>query len=200
MCAIKLRNYVVLYFSSLLIGCGNTMYFYETEKISLTVEARPDSTQPVQGSLGVKQRVGLVVPKKKKDGEALSAISSFNFKITPESGTIFNPVLIQTAFITGEAAAKLNDKQTGSNAGDVAKAITLGGEEIPRMNEHVDCIVRNNTDQGTLSILKEIVGRDFGRLTDEDWGKLRATAQPCGVSDRQNYTLSLHKALQKKFN
>ena len=196
MYAIKFNLYMILCFSSLLIGCANTMYFYETEKISLTVEARPDSTQPVQGSLGVKQRVGLVVPKKKEDEDALSAISSFNFKIMPETATIFNPALIQTAFITGKAATVLNQQA----AAEAAAALTLNGVVTKEMHEHVDCIIEKNTNQGSLGILKDVVSHEFDRLSDENWENVRTTMRSCGVSDRQNYTVSLHKALQKKLN
>lgn len=44
----------------ILSSCSNALYFYETDKISLTLEARPDSTQPVQGNFGLKQRLALV--------------------------------------------------------------------------------------------------------------------------------------------
>lgn len=44
-------------------GCSNALYFYETEKIAMNLEGRPDSSQPVQGSLGLKQRVAIVVPR-----------------------------------------------------------------------------------------------------------------------------------------
>jgi hypothetical protein len=49
--------------SAALAGC-NAVYFYETDKISLTVEVRPDSTGPVQGNFGLKQRVVAFVPKR----------------------------------------------------------------------------------------------------------------------------------------
>lgn len=123
-----LRMYVISCLSFLLIGCVSPMYFYETEKISLTVEARPDSSQPVQGSLGIKQRLALIAPKKNlndsnkgNDGEAISAITSFSFKIMPKPGNLFDPLVIQTAFVTGEAA-KLEEPLVQK----VAEAITVG--------------------------------------------------------------------------
>lgn len=124
----RLRMYVISCLSFLLIGCVSPMYFYETEKISLTVEARPDSSQPVQGSLGIKQRLALIAPKKNlndsnkgNDGEAISAITSFSFKIMPKPGNLFDPLVIQTAFVTGEAA-KLEEPLVQK----VAEAITVG--------------------------------------------------------------------------
>lgn len=165
---------------TLLNGCSNALYFYETEKVSLTVEARPDSSQPVQGSLGIKQRVVLIAPKKsnevdvskkgsggdvaetvvKKDGkddtpeknddknDAVSAISSFNFKIIPTKIFEFSPVMIQTAFITGDAAAGLEPYQ----AVDAARAIALGdvhapGADISIISNVVDWLKQRHTDE-----------------------------------------------------
>ena len=120
---------------SLLSACSNTLYFYETEKISLTIEARPDSSQPIQGNIGIKQRIALITPEKgekngKVDGEALSSISSFRFKVAPDpeaNGAFFNgfnPVLIRTAFITGKAASGLKQKK----AEHAAKIVASFGE------------------------------------------------------------------------
>jgi len=118
-----IRTIVILLCPILLPSCSNALYFYETDKVSLTVDARPDSSQPVQGNLGIKQRVALVTPATKSLVEdALSSISSFRFKIAEEPG--FNPVTIQSAFITGDAASCLNQKQT-ENA---ASILALSGE------------------------------------------------------------------------
>jgi len=84
-----------------LTGCSNALYFYETEKIAMSLEGRPDSSQPVQGSLGLKQRVAIVAPPEEAKGEAMSMISSFRFRkdpgraLPPDMG----PVTIQTAFV-----------------------------------------------------------------------------------------------------
>jgi len=70
-------------------GCSNALYFYETEKISMNLEGRPDPSQPVQGSLGFKQRVAIVAPPKDPDtltqarSESVSMISSFRFRKDP---------------------------------------------------------------------------------------------------------------------
>jgi len=116
-----IRTIVILVSPLLLPSCSNALYFYETDKISLLVEARPDSSQPVQGNLGLKQRVALVTPATKNvEGDALSSINSFRFKIEEEPG--FNPVTIQSAFITGDAAYCLNQKQTEKAASIVAQS------------------------------------------------------------------------------
>ncbi|MGQ0445680.1 MAG: hypothetical protein ACT4O2_11295 [Beijerinckiaceae bacterium] len=107
-----------------LIGCSNALYFYETEKIAMSLEGRPDSSQPVQGSLGLKQRVAVVVPPEDPDtmtkakSEALSMISSFRFRKDPGTLRDIGPVTIQTAFVTGKAAKCLDH----IDAVDMAKA------------------------------------------------------------------------------
>ena len=142
-----IRSVVILLSPVLLTSCSNALYFYETDKISLTVEARPDSSQPVQGNLGLKQRVALVTPAtripqdvlpsanesacddalvtpstKILEGDALSSINSFRFKIEEEPG--FNPVTIQSAFITGDAASCLKQNE----AATAAKIVAQSGE------------------------------------------------------------------------
>lgn len=64
-CLMKTRNLI----ASLAVGlfvlapCGcNAVYFYETGKASLTLEARPDPTSPLSGSLGLKHRIAAIVP------------------------------------------------------------------------------------------------------------------------------------------
>jgi len=182
------------------------MYFYETEKISLTVEARPDSSQPVQGSLGIKQRLALIAPKKNQNdsskgvGEAVSALSSFSFKIMPKENNLFDSVLIQTAFVTGEAAAKLD---TPEDVAKVASAITLEGGEIENIDKHAECVFNNavNAVPNKLDLLKEIVKKDNSRnFSDRDWNNLIDIGKPCGISDRILYADSVHKTLQKKLN
>ncbi len=161
--------YRILFLSLLLTGCANSIYFYETEKISLTVEARPDSTQPVQGNLGIKQRVAMIVPKKSnedgKDGEALSTVSSFDFRIKDDENFFqFNPILIRTAFVTGEAADKLYDKENSSNskAPGVAKVLSSYDQalkEIKVESKQLDEIIAhvakdpNSIDSGKLDEL-----------------------------------------------
>lgn len=202
----RLRIYMTTCFSFLLIGCVNPpMYFYETEKISLTVEARPDSSQPVQGSLGIKQRLALIAPKKNQNdsskgvGEAVSALSSFSFKISPKENNLFDPLLIQTAFITGKAASDL----TVPEAVFAARAITLKGSEIEDMGAHADCVINKaaNAEPSKFDLLKEIVKKDNSKnFSDQDWNNLIDIGKPCGISDRMLYADSTHKALQKKLN
>lgn len=117
--------------TALLGACaGNPVYFYETEKIAFTVEARPDVSQPVQGSLGLKQRIVLITPRKIDDdvslptdtnsgiktgdttkgtkiksGDSVSVLSTFRFSKTPSTNALVGvgAFLIQSALITGDA-------------------------------------------------------------------------------------------------
>ena len=50
--------------AALFLGGCNSIYYYETDKVNLSLEARPDSTAPIQGNLGVKQRIVALVPKR----------------------------------------------------------------------------------------------------------------------------------------
>ena len=188
--------WIALCLASFLPGCTNALYFYETEKISLTAEARPDSSQPVQGSLGIKQRVVLIAPKKDerdnavdKNKDTVSAISSFSFKIIPEAGTPLNPILIQTTFITGDAARLLEPNEATS----AAQAITLGGAEIATSNESAEKII-SNLDSNDRNTLKEITKRDFDTLSDQDFENIDRITN----FDRKLYTRELHDALRRK--
>ena len=149
-------------------ACSNALYFYETEKISLTAEGRPDSSQPVQGNLGIKQRAALVVPPKHpgsyggEGDEALSSISSFRF--TKDPGGVFNigPVTIRSALITGEAATSLSpDKQK-----EAAKA--LAGVDIQSYEEQVKNAIQRAKDNNQCDELKRLVEKPWGNLTPEE--------------------------------
>jgi len=74
-------------FSSL-VSCSNnnSLYFYETDKISLTIEARPDSSQPVQGNFGLKQRLVLIVPPINSGCEKKTSSKILNIEDQEASG------------------------------------------------------------------------------------------------------------------
>jgi hypothetical protein len=196
MCTSKITKYFITFFLVIwLTGCGNALYFYETEKISLTAEARPDSSQPVQGSLGIKQRVVLIAPKKSKHDDAVSSISSFNFK-TFDKEWDFNPVLIQTAFITGDAAKNLKPNEAQA----AAKAITLNGIKPPNTEDTnkntAEKIVLNTKVEADKNTLKEITEKDFMSLSDQDFQNFTRISG----FDKDFLTAELHAALKKELN
>lgn len=191
--------YLFLFLPLLLTGCANSIYFYETEKISLTVEARPDSTQPVQGNLGIKQRVAMIVPRKsndaEKDGEALSTVSSFDFRIKDDENFFrFNPILIRTAFVTGEAADKLYDKENppNSKAAGVAKVLSSYDQalkeirvESKRLDEIIAHVAKDSDiDSGKLDELINKAEKNHPNiLTSTVKSKLRGAKKQSELKD-----------------
>lgn len=217
-----IRTLVILLSPVLLPSCSNALYFYETDKISLTVDARPDSSQPVQGNLGIKQRVALITPATKSsggtkptangsacnsglvtsstedskpctsgsacegalvtpstkntEGDALSSISSFRFKITHADFPDFNPVSIQTAFITGDAASGLDPCQTI----DAANILALSGElvkqndaiaEVAEIKKLPEGLKRLFTCNGYSDVESQALIKRYKDLNDEAFEK-----------------------------
>jgi len=114
------------------LGC-NSVYFYETEKVSFTIEGRPDPTAPVAANLGLKQRVVLIAPASAETGtnqatgDALSVLSSFRFQIhAKEPRQPFSRMTIDSALITGRPAQSLLPKETAN-----AMSALTGGEVQP---------------------------------------------------------------------
>jgi hypothetical protein len=208
------RNHVILlrFLSALALvpifsGC-NAIYFYETEKISLTLEARPDASAPVSGNLGYKQRIAAVVPpndatssaKLGATTDAVSLLSSFYFnKDTGFSGA----VTIETSLISGKAASSL---QAGE-ATEAAKAMA-----VPALDETLDAasqaaIDAANKDAQVKAHLIALVRTDYANLTVNDKiflgnltnaGPLYADAQ-LGPKYHQNLQKALKKAYPNDF-
>ncbi|MHC4691807.1 MAG: hypothetical protein ACYS67_03625 [Planctomycetota bacterium] len=114
---------MIKHFISAVVGVGlflcgcNSIYFYETEKVALNVEGRPDGTRPVSGTFGASMHVAAVVPPKKANepDEAMSLISYFNLE--KDDADSFNPfddpLTIETVLITGDAQRNLKDQAPG---------------------------------------------------------------------------------------
>lgn len=169
-------------------ACTNALYFYETDKVSLTIEARPDSSQPVQGNFGLKQRVALIAPPKNYgDGDALSSISSFRVNIIEESG--FNPLSIRSAFITGDAAKGLSKNQA------TRAATVIAGSDIGTYTEIADDLVNDlKNEEADLKTLKSLTMKPFDQLTAEDLSNLENIT---GLTP-DIYTQAFHQALRKR--
>lgn len=99
----------------LFFGCSNAIYFYETEKISISFEARPEAAQMVSGNIGVKQRVALMVPPKSDDSKSM--ISKFDLRIEDKVG--WDAITIESVLLTGSAATT----PEGSSAQDLFKKL-----------------------------------------------------------------------------
>lgn len=167
-------------------GCTNALYFYETGKISLTVEGRPDSTQPVQGNLGYKQRTAVLAPATVdaatgNSTDAGSMISSFRF------GTK-DKIHIRTALITGQAARCLTDPQAQQAARVVAEVAP-----VPAYSELAKGAKDAAVAKQQLPRLQELVGKPFSALTPDEkteLGKITDTGD--------NYNQQLHEAIAEE--
>lgn len=155
-----------------LTGCSNALYFYETEKISMSLEGRPDSSQPVQGSLGLKQRVAVVAPPKDPDtmtkarSDSVSMISSFRFRKDKGGFADLGPVTIQTALVTGSAATALKETEAQS----VATAQVIG-TPIATEGKLADIILSNldRPDRTTdREKLKDLLRTRCNAMTDDE--------------------------------
>lgn len=150
--------------ASVVAGGCTELYFYETEKFSLTVEGRPDSTSPFSGSFGLKQRVIALVPPKKRpwtpysavESDAMSMISYFNFDKKP--GSTLNPprfwpaVTVRTALITGKACDQLKAKDKKAVA-DIFNAIARTAEVSAKASSYYRAVY---DILGTLSESKKV--------------------------------------------
>jgi hypothetical protein len=68
-------------------GC-NAVFVRETERFSLSIEGKPDATEPVSGNFGYKQRVAIVIPGRKKPdkpGEKTTALPELKEAIANDS-------------------------------------------------------------------------------------------------------------------
>jgi hypothetical protein len=147
---------------TLLCGCSNALYFYETEKIAMSLQGRPDSSQPVQGSLGLKQRVAVVAPPKDPDttaqarSDAVSMVSTFRFRKDEGGFADLGPVTIQTAFVTGSAATALKEKAPAVARAQVTGVRTVGPEPPDihaRKKRLTDCVtdISDNTKLNAIA-------------------------------------------------
>jgi hypothetical protein len=103
---------------SLAVGCKNAVYYAQSDRVAIAIEQKPDVAQPVSFSLGFKQRVVAIVPPQDAGdvadvdvaSEAASVITRFDFDY--EDGDLLNnPTLVQSALITGKAAASLRQNE-----------------------------------------------------------------------------------------
>ena len=175
-----------------LMGCGNALYFYQNERISLTIEGRPDASQPVQGNLGLKQRIAIVTPGlesngTREPGEALSLISSFRFK--KESGQLFNlgPVTIRAALITGDAAKDLSDGQTK------AAVEVLTERKIPTYEALARESIARAKAKDQLIELKQLADIQWANLTAQQKSDLGTLTEAF-----RSYNERLHNAIRKE--
>lgn len=171
-----------------LTGC-NALFFYETAKVSLTVEARPDSSQPVQGSFGGKQRTVVVSPPMMENGESASMIASFRFARETERNDIFGPIEIHTALVTGEASKGLTERTAA------AVAAVVAGEPITRTDDLAARIVERAKADGSAAELQTLVAIPFGSLTE---AQMRRLGELTKTGDIYRQHPALHAAIGRR--
>lgn len=167
-----------------LAGCTNALLFYDTAKVSLTIEGRPDSTQPIQGSFGGKERTVVVTPPKSGDGESAAMISSFRVKKEPG---FFGPVTMRSALVTGDAAKSLSEPQAKAAARAVAALV------IPEYDGLAASSIEAARAQQKEAKLAELTALPCDTLTEAQRSEL-------GLLTRvgENYNCSLHATIQTR--
>lgn len=170
-----------------LTGCSNALYFYQTERIAMVLEARPDSSQPIQGSVGIKHRIALVTPAKEKDGESVSALSKFAFKKEPGSVGRVGPVTIRSTLLTGQATKELTQSQT------TAAVAAMADGEPPIWNRIAADMLSDAEGKGTLTEFVGVANKPWQDLSIEE-KKTLGRLSGAGA----NYEVELHQAIQSE--
>lgn len=165
-------------------GCTNALLFYDTAKVSLTIEGRPDSTQPIQGSFGGKERTVVVTPPKDADGESAAMISSFRVKKDPG---FFGPVTMRSALVTGDAASKLTQPEANAAARAVAAMV------IPGYDSLAGTSIDAARAQQKEARLAELAALPCDALTNGQRIELG-----CLTHVGENYNCSLHSAIRSR--
>jgi hypothetical protein len=175
--------------ASILLGgtsaCSKSLMFYETGKLSLTIEGRPDSSEPVQGNLGFKQRTAVVAPAMHTaQGDPTNSASMISsFLIYKDSG--WGPLHIRTGFVTGKAARSLSP----SKAEQVAQAVS--GIGVPTRSDNATLAIQNATEADEQTF-KTLTAKSYDALTADERTTLGRLTGAGSLYDAQ-----LHGDIQK---
>lgn len=180
----------LLMVATLGVGCAeNAAYLYETQKVGLSIESRPDPSMPVAGTLGVKQRVAAVVPSQSVGGsagtpgsDAVSVISTFAFDKRPARSWMgLGPVDLRAGLITGRAARSLAGKGGTAGASDTG-SVGANGSGASRAAEAALAITPTAIRPARETIERSVRGgvvrsdehaRELGALLSREWETLR---------------------------
>lgn len=164
----------------LICGC-NSIYFYETEKVALNIEGRPDATRPVSGTFGASMHVAAVVPSKNSDaneppGEAMSLISYFKFEKDDANtrNPFDDPLTIETVLITGAVHEKLKGKGAAANvfnalAEVAAKSVPPVIEDISDLMTKINKAYNDTNNNNKKALFDE----EADKLGYDDYDNLR---------------------------
>jgi hypothetical protein len=163
---------------------GRAAFFYETEKFTLTtLEVKPDPASPVEGTIGVRQRVATVVPRTSK-GDAGALMSSFD--IVKGDGKL----TVETALITGTAVGQAKGKAGAEGAGAFLSA-TLSPDSL-RARE----MITKAQTEGKLNALAALASKPYSEVE----GSLAKSPPPFVGLDQGSYTPGFHRALGRLLN
>jgi hypothetical protein len=165
-------------------ACSNALYFYDTQKVSFAAEVRPDSSEPVQGNLGLKHREAIIVPAK-DGGDALSLISHFRFDKGSAGG--FGTIRMTAAFVTGDAAISVD---ANKRAPEVAAA--LSGVALSTYSELAKQLIETVKQKNKLPDLQRATTKDWRDLTSTDF----ATLTNITGLDRAEFNQSFYEELR----
>ena len=202
-----------------IVGCTNALYIYQTERISLTLEGRPDSTQPIQGNLGLKQRIAVITPgmepdsktKGKQKSSEQNPSTGGNASTPQQSGG-------QEETVKGEALSLISSFRFKKEKGGlfdvglvtIRAALVTGDAAAQLKKEEVKNVAEALSSRATPiyeTLAMESIERakcagkmmDLVRLTEKKWKDLtddekKELGQLTGCS---TYNEKLHEAIQK---
>lgn len=178
----------IILLAGALSACFNAVSFHQSERVSIALEARTtDPQQPVQGTIGIRNRTIVVAPGKRniiatgfqQPGEATSIISDLNFVRSKGDSNGFGKTTVTSAFIAGAAA---NSAPT-----DAIKAISgLGANPLGDLT-----VMQEQTLRNILAQLEQM-NRDGDAVATGHLAALNALADklPTDLATRVYYNFS----------
>ena len=201
---------LILLVSLVLVSCKNSIYFYETARFSMTVEAKANSYEPISGNIGYKQQVAVIVPPKRSDdnSEAVSFVSNISAKTEPITGG-FDKISFSSVMISGKAAEGISANTVEAVTGAISqnipvKLLTLIHDELeddkypPNLKTELNSMIDEFVEK-----IKYSANINFYNLTSNKIAKetddLKAQIASMGTKSDQKFSFILkirRKAMQ----
>lgn len=115
-------------------GCApNAILFHETAKVGFNTQYQPDSSQPVNVTLGFKRRIVAVVPSRDAEEKDTYEVVTLEDKVTKQKVHVFRPKGEALSMVSRfDVVAKPNEGVAITNyfaTGFAAKVLTEGSDE-----------------------------------------------------------------------
>jgi len=201
-----------------LSGCSNAIYYYQSDRVSLTLETRPDPTQPVQGNLGIKQRIAVITPGlESTPTEEASQPPSVSPPPAGSGGSSGSSPSVAREARKGEALSMIGSFKFGKEKGsagdtgpvvikaalicgdaatglkpDEVKAATAALVGIPTYDSLAKRSIQIAETKGEIETLRKLTLKNFKQLTNEEKNKLGEITNALS-----NYDEELHEAIRK---